>query len=345
VVDGRIERSGTVRLALLDGVDTISPTGVTWHVTPAGSGTLGTDSLTGSAVLTPTVAGPLLLTATSIDGSASRLLAVSAPPKVVFTLLANGNRDIWVVALDGGDTARLTEDPADDRQPTAAQGLVVFLSSRVAGSGLYAVTESGEPAVPVLIGDLGDPALSSDGRRLAFTSAVTGVPKVWVANADGSDARRLAPSFGFDGAIEGWPAWSPDGAQLALMSTDPGAASLFQIDSAGTTPMPLIDTLTSFQPSWNPAGTGLAFSGSPPGGQASLYLMPTVPGAPVRITQGTDGGDSKPVWLPDGRIVYLATTAGGGAELRWFEPNRPDDWRVIPLPAGQPESPAYFPAP
>lgn len=347
VVQGRIERSSLLTLALVDGNDTVPAGSVSWRLTPATSGTFGTDTVTGAVLLTPTVAGPLNLTAESNGEQASRSLDVSTPPKVVFALLDNGNRDIWVVALDGADTARLTEDPADDRQPTAADGRVIFLSNRAAGGGLYSVTASGEPAQPLLTpgAQLGDPALSRDGQRLAFTSAVSGAPKIWVANADGSGARRLAPLFGFDGAIEGWPAWSPDGTRLALMSTDPGDASLFLIDSAGTTPVPLIDTMTSFQPAWGPSGSSVVFSGSPPGGEASLYLIPTVPGRAIRLTQRADGGDSKPVWLPDGRIVYLASVTGALSELRWIDPSAPEDWRTIPLPAGEPSSPAYYPTP
>jgi TolB protein len=347
VVQGRIERSSVLTLALVDGNDTVPPGTVTWRVTPATSGAFGTDTLTGAILLKPAVAGLLNLTAESNGEQATRSLDVSTPPRVVFALLDSGNRDIWVVALDGADTARLTEDPADDRQPTAADGRVIFLSNRSAGGGLYSVTASGEPALPLLTpGDaLGDPALSRDGQRLAFTSAASGVPKVWVADADGSGARRLAPLFGFDGAIEGWPAWSPDGTRLALMSTDPGEASLFLIDSGGTTPVPLIDTMTSFQPAWSPSGSSVVFSGSPPGGGASLYLIPTVPGGAIRLTQRADGGDSNPVWLPDGRIVYLASVTGAASQLRWIDPSAPDDWRTIPLPAGEPSSPAYYPTP
>lgn len=345
-LQGRIERSSRIALALVDGVDTVPPATVTWQVSPASAGTLETDPVTGGTELTPGVAGPLTVTAVADGEQVSRPVQVSAPPRVVFALLDNGNRDIWLVALDGGDTARLTEDPADDRQPTAGAGRVVFTSNRPAGGGLYSVTSAGEPALPVLTSatEYGDPALSRDGQRLAFTSSVTGVPKVWVANVDGTGGRRLAPLFGFDGAIEGWPAWSPDGRRLALMSTDPGAASLYRIDSSGSNPLPLIDTMTSFQPSWNPNGTTIVFSGSPPGGRVSLFVMPSAGGSAVRLTDRLDGRDSNPVWLPDGRIVYLAEV-NGGAELRWIEPDDPDAWRTIPIPPGEPSSPAYYPSP
>jgi Tol biopolymer transport system component len=346
MLTGRIERGGRLGLALVHGVDTVPPAEVTWQVLPAGVADLTADTSTGGALLIPRAVGQLTVAASARGESTSRVLVVGAPPSLVFALLRAGNRDIWRVALDGADTARLTQDPADDRQPTAAGGAIVFVSSRPAGAGLYAVTLTGEPATPVLLSgtEIAEPSLSRDGTRLAFTSYTTGVPKVWVARHDGTGARRLAPAFGFDGAIEGWPAWSPDSRYLSLMSTDPGAASLYRIDSAGTTPVPLIDTLTAFQPAWSPAGDRIVFAGVPPGESASLFVMPAAGGAAVRLTHGADGSASSPVWLPDGRIVYLASGTGG-AEFRWLEPSSPAGWRTIPLPAGEPSSPAYLSAP
>jgi Tol biopolymer transport system component len=57
-----------------------------------------------------------------------------------------------------------------------------------------------------------DPALSPDGSRLAFTRIVwqLNTTEVWIARADGSDARRVAR----DGSL---PAWSPDGRRLAFV--------------------------------------------------------------------------------------------------------------------------------
>lgn len=346
VVTGRIERGGQLGLDLVIGSDTVPPVEVSWQVHPAGAADITADTATGGVLLVPRAVGQLTVSASARGASASRVLPVGAPPSLVFSLLRNGNRDIWRVALDGADTARLTQDPSDDRQPTAANGTIVFLSSRPAGAGLYAVTLAGEPATPLLLPgtELAEPSLSRDGTRLAFTSYATGVPKVWVARHDGTAARRLAPAFGFDGAIEGWPAWSPDSRYLALMSTDPGEASLYRIDSAGTSPLPLIDTLIAFQPAWSPAGDRLVFAGVPPGESTSLFVIPAAGGAALRLTDGADGSASSPVWLPDGRIVYLAS-GPSGPELRWLEPSAPGGWRTIPLPAGEPSSPAYLPVP
>jgi dipeptidyl aminopeptidase/acylaminoacyl peptidase len=343
LIAGRLERSAPLRLNLVDTTDTIPPTDITWQVTPGSAGTFASDSL-GATVFTPSVAARVTLIAVARGVQTSRSLTVPPPPSIVFVLLRNGNRDIWRVALDGGDSVRLTTDPADDRQPTASSTRVIFLSHRAAGDGFYSVSPHGGATVPLLLSatELGDPALNRDGSRLAFTSSVTGVPKTWVAAGDGTGSRRLAPGFGFDGAIEGGPAWSPDGKHLALMSTDPGAASLFVIDSSGASPVPVIDTLTAFQPSWSPTGDSIAFVAAPAGQHAAVYVVLAAGGTPAALTSPTVGDDANPVWLPDGRIVYVATIVGG-AEFRWLEPSAPAAWRRVPLPPGEPSSPAYMP--
>ncbi|NIQ85809.1 MAG: hypothetical protein GTN83_13545, partial [Acidobacteria bacterium] len=52
-----------------------------------------------------------------------------------------------------------------------------------------------------------DAVPSPDGGRLAFTA----LDRLWVANADGSGARRLTDS----NASEHFPTWSPDGRWIA----------------------------------------------------------------------------------------------------------------------------------
>lgn len=346
IVVGRIERSAPLSLSLVDDGDTIPAAQVTWQVAPSGAASLTADSA-GLPLLIPLTTGRLTLTAETGGKQVSRALTVKAPPSIVFALLdSTGNRDIWRVALDGQDAMRLTEDPADDRQPTATTSRVIFVSARPAGSGLYSVSPTGGTTTPLLLSsaDLTYPALSRSGGRLAFASTETGAPKIWVANQNGSGARRLAPNFGFEGAVEGYPAWSPDGKRLALMSTDPGEASIFRIDSSGANPVPLIDTVTAFQPSWSPDGASIVFAASP-AGTTELYIVPAAGGAPVPLTHRTDGGeDSEPAWLPDGRIVYRASLAAGGAELRWVDPASPDHYEVIPLPTGDPSTPKYLPS-
>src|SRR5438132_3690483 len=58
------------------------------------------------------------------------------------------------------------------------------------------------------------PAFSPDGRRIAFSRTTGAHAHVFVANADGSDARQITEGPADD--VE--PTWSPDGRYLAFCS-------------------------------------------------------------------------------------------------------------------------------
>ena len=58
-------------------------------------------------------------------------------------------------------------------------------------------------------------ALSPDGRWLAYVSAVTGAPEIWVqAYPDSGAPIRVSPNGGFD------PVWGPEGRELFYLEED-----------------------------------------------------------------------------------------------------------------------------
>jgi dipeptidyl aminopeptidase/acylaminoacyl peptidase len=79
------------------------------------------------------------------------------------------------------------------------------------------------------------PRFSPDGARLAFLSDETGWLNLWVAAADGSDAKPLVdepiehgdPSWGLGQRSY---AWSPDGAAIVFVRNDLGFGSLCRVD-------------------------------------------------------------------------------------------------------------------
>ena len=266
--------------------------------------------------------------------TASEAPSVAAPPAIVFDWLRDGDRDIYRATLDGKDTVRLTSDPGDDQYPTERAGTVVFTSYRDGNGELYAVPSTGgaERRLTTTTANETQPALSPDGRHIAYLSDASGVPKLWLCAADGTNPEPLTTGFGFAGSIEASPSWSPSGDRLVFVSTANGHAGLFILTLGAGAPTPLVaDSSTAVEPSWSADGALVAFASTRAGGGGTNIY--TVNVASHQITQQTHGSttDGQPAALPDGRIVYVSWV-GGTPELRWLDPATQAVGNVSPGP-------------
>lgn len=113
----------------------------------------------------------------------------------------SGNRcGLWTISSNGANAAQLTAVPADDRPRWSPTGsFVAFMSNARDGNyEIYTVdTTSREvtrltdnPALDVL------PAVSPDGRWVAFASNRDGAWKLYAVPSSGGEARLLAPVVG-----------------------------------------------------------------------------------------------------------------------------------------------------
>ncbi len=134
------------------------------------------------------------------------------------------------------------------------------------------------------------PALSPDGRNLAFVTSNNGPNQVWVRAMDTLDARPLA---GTDGAT--YPFWSPDGAYLGFFA----GGKLKKVAVAGGPPQTLCDVSSGRGGTWNRQGV-ILFSPSPVG---AILRVSDSGGTPVPATKALENpviGDRSPIFLPDG---------------------------------------------
>src|SRR2546428_6839015 len=277
-VAGRLERGSTVAVQAMLGGRPMRGDGVTWSAQPSDA-VLFLSS--GRARLVR--ATHVELTATTSGATGSLGLAIAVPPTIVFDLLRDGNRDVYRAALDGGDLLRLTTHPADDEQPTVAGNTVVFVSYRDGRGALYAVppARGSDHRLAVAAGAQSGSALSPDGRLLAYVETDS-VPKLWVADAAGSNAARGAGGFGFGGSVEASPAWAPSSDRLVFVSTAEGDAALFQlVTGAGTITALVQDSTPNVEPAWSPDGRQIAFA-SEQNGATHLYLLDLASGAVTR---------------------------------------------------------------
>lgn len=180
-------------------------------------------------------------------------------------------------------------------------------------------------------GDDRQPAFSPDGEHIAFRSERDG-GGIFVMGATGESVRRLT-DFGY------YPAWSPDGAFLALSTAefqDPAGRSrmseIWIVDVAGGERRLLVGE-DAVQASWSPGGGRIAYWGiQPGGGQRDLWTIPSEGGDPDQVTSDP-ALDWNPVWSPDGRYLYYSSDRSGAMNL-WRLPIDPVTGAVTGEPEG-----------
>lgn len=131
--------------------------------------------------------------------------------------------------------------------------------------------------------------------KIAFTIWRAG-PGVYTMNADGTSVRRLG--------LGAWPAWSPDGRQIAFQQRLNGHDALFVMQPDGSRRRLL--TRDGRWPAWAPDGKRIAFVKSLAGATA-VYVMGT-DGRDVHLLEQNGGA---PAWSPDGRRIAFVRYSGG----------------------------------
>jgi dipeptidyl aminopeptidase/acylaminoacyl peptidase len=263
-----------------------------------------------------------------------------------------GSRDgLVAVSLDEGDRCHIATVPLDGSAwpVKVSTGGDFAWDPAVAGDAI-AWVEWDLPSMPfdesrlllfvsgaaphIVAGDgpvsVGQPRFSPDGARLAYVSDATGFWNVWVADADGSDARPVLAEE-HDHASPTWGpgqrsfAWSPDGTEIAICRNEDGFGRLIVVPADGGKRMPKPRELSKgwhHSLDWGPGGIVCVRSGAKtpptvtvidPGGGPRTFLAR---GAPAGIERATV--EPEPVTWTTGDatvhgLLYRPLASGLGA--------------------------------
>jgi dipeptidyl aminopeptidase/acylaminoacyl peptidase len=215
------------------------------------------------------------------------------------------NPDIWMISRDGKQNVQLTNSPEGESQPRFSPDgkYVSFVTKRGEdkASQVYLLDRRGGDAIKAtdVKGGLGDYRWSPDGRKILLV----------VKDQDFSDTAKsktrtpfVIDRFHFKQDNEGY--------------LDRRATHLYLFTLADKK----VDTLTTgkydeSQPAFSPDGSQIAFVSNrtedPDKNENSdIYVMDAKSGAPMKKLTNWPGGDTSPVWSPDGQqIAYLQTSS------------------------------------
>ena len=208
----------------------------------------------------------LILASVIALGLTLLMVAVDAQAQIAFSSNRDGNWEIYVMDVDGGNPQNLSNNRSDDR----------------------------------------DPSWSPDGKRIVFFSnrdghAIDGRPtsEIYVMDADGSNPQNLTN----DPHDDRYPSWSPDGKRIAFASSRvafngkiPQSLEIYVMDADGGNEHRLTENrVHDTFPSWSPDGERIAFY-SNRDGNWEIYVMDTDGGNQQNLTNHPEA-DEDPAWF------------------------------------------------
>ncbi len=125
---------------------------------------------------------------------------------------------------------------------------------------------------------------------------------------DGSEVTQLTFNTGvYDVSAD----WSPNGEQIAYVSSLSGVGEIYVMDADGANPLKLTELGNCYTPQWSPDGTKIAFR-SRPDDDNLIFTMNPDGSQLTQITEPEISGYD-PYWSPDGQtIAFLSSRTPPG---------------------------------
>jgi TolB protein len=233
---------------------------------------------------------------------------------------------------------------------------IVFVSNRTGAKEIYMCDFDGQNIESVTSSKSISltPAISSDGKYLAWTDYTSGKPDLYIRNlatrvtaavkkpgvcidpgwVPGTD--ECATTLSIDGdqeiylikadgtvsrrltksrGIDVSPTFSPDGSRMAFVSTREGRPQIFIQDLKGSTARRLTFSGNyNTQPAWAPAGDKILYSSMQKNGEINIFMINADGTGLLQLTSGTKDNEY-PSWSPDGSMIAFSSSRQGRRKL------------------------------
>ena len=146
-----------------------------------------------------------------------------------------------------------------------------------------------------------DPAISPDGKMIAYTAGIVGKMSLYVRQTAGG--RPIALTASLPGDCR-WPRWSPDGTQISFQSQ----SSIYVVPALSGIPKKLVEPSSGQTvgcAAWSPDGKQISYIALGRESYASIWVRPSDGGEPTKIAEPYEPHSS--AWSLDGsKIAFVS---------------------------------------
>jgi Tol biopolymer transport system component len=202
--------------------------------------------------------------------------------------------------LEHAPTAAVRSEPATI--PRAARER----QNRRFGRGRWVIAAS-----LVIVAALAAGVLLTRNRTEGGGGGLVGGGDIFLVNPDGTGLRRLTNNPALDTS----PVWSPDGTEIAFVSTRVGGTKgIYVMNADGSGVLALTSSRPErTSPAWSPDGSKIAYV-SDEGGNRDIWVMNADGAEKVQLTTHL-AVDESPAWSPDGKKIAFASQRDGNKEI------------------------------
>jgi Tol biopolymer transport system component len=245
-------------------------------------------------------------------------LAATADGRRLAATVVNPQVNLWSVPIasrvvEEQDVKAFPVPTARAQTPRFGAGTLFYLSSRDGADGLWSYRDG--QALEIWKGSegalLSPPAVSADGRSVAFSLSRNEKHQLHVITADGTGLHPLSS----DVDVRGTASWSPDGEWIVVAGSDHNGAGLFKLPADGGSPV-RIATGPFLDPVWSPRGDLIVYCGT-----QLFTLTPLLAvhpdGTPVNLPEIKMQREGERVrFLRDGRgLIYMLGSTMAGQDF------------------------------
>ncbi|MGC1485417.1 MAG: hypothetical protein WA789_16610 [Candidatus Acidiferrum sp.] len=190
-------------------------------------------------------------------------LAASADGRRLVLTLASPKRTLWRLRIadspaEVNAAVRISMTTSTGFSPRLGPNYLLFISATGTSESIWKLANGTDMELWSGLGTriFGGPAISPDGRFIAFSVRQHGQTLLYMMQADGTNARVVTDSLDLQGA----PAWAPDGESITSAADDHGVPHLFRVSIDGRSPTLFVKEY-SVDPTWAPNGRFVVYSG------------------------------------------------------------------------------------